>query len=95
MLRDAQQRWWNEAKQEGHLAGFQEGRQEGQRKGQRLGQRLGKRQGEAAIVLKQLQLKFGALDTATRNRVRAAEPKQLERWAQRLLTADCLEEVFS
>jgi len=79
MLRDAQQRWWNEAKQEGHLAGV----------------RKGKRQGEAAIVLKQLRLKFEALDSTTRSRVRGAEPSQLERWAQRLLTAGSLEEVFS
>ena len=75
LLEAAQERWWNQAQQEGR--------------------KLGKRQGEATIVLKQLQLKFGALDSSTRSRVRSAEPADLERWAQRLLTAGSLDEVFS
>ena len=83
LLEAAQERWWNQAVQEGVEAGLQKGR------------KLGKRQGEATIVLKQLQLKFGALDSSTRSRVRRAEPEELERWAQRLLTADTLDEVFS
>lgn len=91
LLEAAQERWWNEAREEGRLEGRLEGRQEGRQEGRRQG----KRQGEATIVLKLLQLKFGALDSSTRSRVRRAEPADLERWAQRLLTADTLDEVFT
>ncbi len=47
------------------------------------------------ILLKQLTLKFGAVPDAGVERVRAASDEELERWAERILTADTLTEVFA
>jgi hypothetical protein len=46
-------------------------------------------------VLRQLQRRFGDLPAALHERLAAAEAEQLERWADRLLSATSLAEVFA
>lgn len=55
---------------------------------------LGVQQGEARVLLRQLRLKFGPLNAATEERVRSAAPDLLEKWSDRILTAESLESVF-
>ena len=55
----------------------------------------GRKEGERTILLKQLRLRFGELSDAIVARIHAARPKQLERWAERVLTARTLDEVLS
>ena len=56
----------------------------------------GVRQGEAAILLRLLVRKFGpAAADAHRARIEQAEPEQLERWSERLLSAERAEDVFA
>jgi hypothetical protein len=63
-------------------------------RGRKEGLRNGVRKGEAGVVLRQLELKFGPLDEPTVARVRAARAAQLRAWAERLLTAATLTDVF-
>jgi predicted transposase/invertase (TIGR01784 family) len=63
-----------------------EGRAEGEAKG--------RAEGRAEVVLKQLALKFGALDEATSASVRAASIEELDRIAERVLTATSLDEAL-
>lgn len=58
------------------------------------GRRQGARMAEANLLLRQLEQKFGPLDSKTRARVRKAGSKRLLEWADRFVTADRLEDVF-
>jgi len=72
-----------------------EGRLEGKREGKREGKLEGKREGEAAILLRLINRKFGAeVSDAYRDRVEQADAETLLHWAERVLTADSIDEVF-
>ena len=49
---------------------------------------------ERAVLSRQLQRRFGPLDPQTRYRLEAADQQQLELWAERILDADSLADVF-
>jgi hypothetical protein len=49
---------------------------------------------EARIVLRQLERKFGPLDVPSRERIAAADPERLLDWADRILEARRLQDVF-
>ena len=67
-------------KQEGRLEGRMEGRTEGRN----------------SILSRQLAKRFGQdiFDISLQERLRNATPEQLDRWAERILDAKTLEEVF-
>ncbi len=50
--------------------------------------------GYAAVLLKQLQLKFGSLPEPVIHRVQSAAMDELDTWAERILTATALEDVL-
>jgi hypothetical protein len=54
----------------------------------------GVQKGEASLLLRLLERKFGPLDPAIRERVMAADVETLSRWGDNLLTANTLEQVF-
>ena len=54
----------------------------------------GRAEGEAKLLCKQLTLKFGAIGNATVERLHAASTADLERWAERILTATSVDDVF-
>jgi len=65
---------------------IEQGREEGREEGLKHGQQL---------LLRQLRLKFGApLPPAIVTRVEQGRGEQLDRWGERLLTVDALEQVF-
>jgi predicted transposase YdaD len=70
---------WNEELRE-------EGRQEGLREGLQ--------KGEAALLIRQLALKFGPIDEETRSRVLSADPERLLEWGERILKARSLADLF-
>ena len=55
----------------------------------------GRLEGEALVVSRQLQLKYGDLDESTQKRIAEADSETLLRWADRVLTAEQLSDVFS
>jgi hypothetical protein len=58
------------------------------------GRAEGRAEGEAKLLSKLLTLKFGPLDDATALRLQGASTAELERWAEHILTATSLDEVF-
>jgi predicted transposase YdaD len=74
--------------------GLQEGRQEGRQEGLREGQLKGLQQGEARLLLRLLESRFGELPQWVQERVQQADVSQLEHWGERLLGARTLAELF-
>ena len=58
------------------------------------GREQGLEQGQRTLLLKQLTLKFGPPSEETRVRVEHATAADLERWAERILTASRIEQVW-
>ena len=54
----------------------------------------GRQEGEARVVLRQLRLKFGPLETGIEDRVRSADADRLLEWGERVLTAESMQDVF-
>jgi hypothetical protein len=53
-----------------------------------------RQEGEAALLLRQLEKKFGTVTDSVRRRIETADPKQLFAWGDRILTAQSLEQLF-
>ena len=69
--------------------------QEGKQKGEQEGEQRGRQKGEAAMLLRQLERRFGALPGWARDRIAIADSVALEEWGLRVLDAGSLEDVFS
>lgn len=54
----------------------------------------GRRDGEAAVLLLQIESKFGAPSEAVRRRIAQADPETLLAWSKRILTAEDLDAVL-
>ncbi len=54
----------------------------------------GRLEGETGILTRQMLKKFGSLDDATRQKIAEADSKTLLRWADRILTATKLPDIF-
>jgi hypothetical protein len=52
-------------------------------------------EGQAALLLKLMTLRFGALPEWLITRVGSAAPDELERWAERVLVATTLDELLA
>jgi hypothetical protein len=94
-VREALMSWYDRIVEEGRRKGREEGREKGREEGREEGRVEGRVEGELSVLSKQLQLKFGALPPATEDRLAHASPEQLERWAERVLTAATIDEVFA
>jgi hypothetical protein len=81
MLATRAERWVQNWKREGLEKGRQEGLQEGRQKG------------AAALLLRQLQRRFGALPGWVTDRVNAADTTALEEWSIQILDAGSVEDV--
>ena len=56
--------------------------------------RQGRQEGEAALLQRLLELRFGSLDETSQARIRRADAETLLQWGERVLTATSLGEVF-
>ena len=72
----------------------EEGRQRGLAQGIQQGVQQGVQQGEAALLLRLVRGRFGAVSPEVEARVQVASSEQLERWSDRLLTARDLADLF-
>ena len=59
------------------------------------GMQQGRLEGEATLLKRQISRRFGALDDATEKRLEMATIEELERWAENVLDARELEDVFT
>jgi hypothetical protein len=75
--------------------GIEKGRLEGKLEGRLEGKLEGKLEGEAAILLRLIDRKYGSQALAAhRERVEQADAQTLLEWAERVLTAETVEDVF-
>jgi predicted transposase YdaD len=84
-----------EGREQGLRQGLEEGRKEGLEEGLEEGRREGLEEGRREVLCKQLTLRFGKLSPTARKRIARADSDALERWAERVLTATSLAEVFA
>lgn len=75
--------------------GMQKGMQKGIEKGMKKGIEKGRLEGESIILHRQLTRRFGPLSPEILERLASADAGQLETWADRVLDARSLEEVFA
>ena len=90
MLASRAEDWKRQWLQEGEL----KGRQEGEESGRQEGEQMGRRQGEAAILLRQLERRFGALPGWASDRIATADTVALEEWSLRVFDAASLDDVL-
>jgi predicted transposase YdaD len=74
--------------------GRTEGRKEGRTEGRKEGRLEGRAEGRAEMLLEQVAARFGAPPPAIAARVRAASVEELGRWAERILAATSVEDLF-
>ncbi|GKT11023.1 hypothetical protein DSTSK_43280 [Desulforhabdus sp. TSK] len=79
-----------EGKREGKLEGHHEGRLEGRREGKVEG-RL---EGKCGLLEKILTRRFGPLPDWAKHRLASASSEQLDQWAERVLEAKSLQDVW-
>lgn len=60
-----------------------------------MGLEKGLEKGEATMLLRLLSRRFGPLDESIRQRIENASSAELEAWADRVLTAQTLDEVLA
>ena len=88
------QRARDEGVQQGIQQGVQQGIQQGVQQGIRQGVRQGRIAGRRAILERQLLRRFGALPPAVLERLDTASAADLDAWAEGVLDAPTLEDVF-
>ena len=60
------------------------------------GMQQGVLQGGAMMLLRQFEVKFGSqLTLADRRRIKEADPALMQVWSERILSASCIEDVFT
>jgi hypothetical protein len=69
-------------------------KQQGLQEGIEQGIHRGRKEGEAALLLRLLERRFGPLDETLRQRLQAADAETLLNWGERLFHADSAEEVL-
>ena len=87
--------WLEQGRAEGRNEGRAEGRNEGRTEGRNEGRAEGVQLGEKRILLRQLELRFGALPKVYQQRIAAADSETLLQWSERLLSAQQLPDVFA
>ncbi|MFM7255738.1 MAG: DUF4351 domain-containing protein, partial [Betaproteobacteria bacterium] len=80
--------------QQGMQQGMQQGIQQGIQQGMQQGMQQGVQQGEIAVLKRQLHKRFGKLPEEVELRLHKATLEQLEVWADRVLDARTINEVF-
>ena len=83
------------ARDEGMRKGIQQGIDEGMQRGMETGVRQGRVDGERALLERQLRRRFGSLSPEVAARLGGASAPELETWADKVLDADTLDEVFN
>ena len=58
------------------------------------GMQLGRQEGERRVLKRQLQRRFGALSAKNTERLTEASMEDLETWAENVLDAQTLDDVF-
>lgn len=63
--------------------------------GEERGRKEGRKEGQAELLVRQLELRFVNLPEGISEHVQQASDTDLTRWAERVITAASLDEVFA
>lgn len=74
---------------------YQQARSEGWQEGEKKGEEKGRVEGEATLLLRLLERRFGPLPTGMRQRIAAADAETLLVYGERVLDVKSLDEVFA
>ena len=88
------QRARDEGRAEGIEQGMERGIEQGMERGIEQGIERGRTEGERAVLARQLQRRFGRLPPEAAERLRRAPETELETWADNVLDAETLDDVF-
>jgi predicted transposase YdaD len=86
--------WAKGHEQRGQEKGFQEGEALGVARGKAEGRQEGRQEGEQVLLQKLLTKRFGPLPAEVLEQLACASTEQIEAWADRVLDAASLDEVF-
>jgi hypothetical protein len=78
----------------GRQIGIELGREQGLEQGLEQGREEGIRRGEATLLLRLIELRFGAADQDVIRRIHEADSETLLHWSDRILTAQSLSELL-
>ncbi len=95
MLQTRVEEWIEQWKREGRLDGEQRGEKRGEQRGFQLGEQKGRPQGEAVLLLRPLERRFGVLPGWATDRVLAAESATLETRSMRVLGGASVEGILA
>jgi hypothetical protein len=73
---------------------IEQGKQQGMELGLERGRQEGRLEGEAAILLRQIDRKFGTPSEAVQERIASADQDALLRWSERILTAENIDALL-
>ena len=85
----------SEGRAEGLAEGLERGMQQGMHQGIERGMERGRVEGERAVLERQLLRRFGSLSPEVEDRVAEASAVDLETWADKVLDAKTLDDVFN
>ncbi len=88
------QRARDEGMRQGRDEGMRQGRDEGMRQGRDEGMRQGRVEGERVVLQRLRRRRFGILSPAIVDRLGQASTAELETWAENVLDAETLDQVF-
>jgi len=87
------EKWIADAEAKGRAIGELRGRAIGEARGEVIGEARGRIAGKADLLRKLLTMRFGELSESSGLRIASASEAELERWAERVLSADADETV--
>ena len=87
VLQERVEQWNRQLREQGRVEGRMEGRTQGRLEG--------RMEGETRVLARQLRRRFGELSARIEERLANADEADLERWADAVLDADTLEQIFS
>ena len=71
-----------------------ESTEKAKKEGQKKGKKEGKKEGQVNLLTKQLKLKFGRFPSKYHNMIQTANLRIIEGWAEKILTANTIDDVF-
>ena len=80
--------------EQGKLQGIEQGKLQGIEQGKLQGIEQGMQKGESAMLIRQMERKFGPLEDRTRCKVESADVDTLLEWSERILEARSIEEII-
>ena len=91
---EGMQRGMEQGIEQGIERGMQQGIEQGMRRGMQRGMKQGRVEGERALLERQLRRRFGLLAPEVAEMLGKASAADLETWAENVLDAPTLDDVF-